>query len=177
MTLTPLIKLAIVAALLSALFGLERYIEHRGYTRAQLEAQTAIDQIKRSAANTLAAETAKTRQAEQALQAFTDFQNGKDSDHEKTVTALAARLRAVADPAGRLRDPNATGCGGGGGSTQATTASAAGAGAADAALPGGLLSAELSGLLRERLEQADRINDAYASCRALMVQERELLKN
>ncbi len=176
MTLTPLIKLAIVAALLSALFAAERYIEHRGYTRAWQEAQTAIDQLKRSAATTLAAETAKTRQAEQALQAFTDTQNDKDATHEKTVTALATRLRAAADPAGRLRDPHAPGCGGGGGSTPAPAASPAGAGAADAALPGGLLSAELSGLLFERLEQADRINDAYASCRAVMLREREAIQ-
>lgn len=174
MTLHPLIKLAIVAAVLAALYGAERAIEHRGYTRAKLEAQTAIDQIKHDAAQTLATQTAKTRAAELALQAFTNTQNTKDADHEKTVTTLATRLRASADPTGRLRDPHATArCGSSGGSAPGAAASATGAGAADPALPGGLLSAELSGFLVERLEQADRINAAYASCRAVIVRERE----
>lgn len=144
---------------------------------SQASCIAATDKLKRDAAATLAREQAKTRALELGLQAFTDAQNAKDHQNEKTVSALADRLRRATDSAGRLRDPQAPGCGGSGDSPTSAVASPAGAGAADAALPGGLLSAELSGLLFERLEQADRINDAYASCRALAVREREPLKN
>lgn len=163
------LKLAAVAAIIAALWGAEQYVESIGAARERAACTAAIDQLKRTAAADLATEQAKTRALERGLQTFTDTQNAKDYTHEKTVTALADRLRRAADSAGRLRDPNAPGCGGSGSGTAPTDASAAGAGAADPALPGGLLSAELSGLLRERMEQADRINDAYASCRAVAV--------
>ena len=162
-----LLKLAAVLALLAALFFAEQYVEGLGYHRARAEDQAAANQLKAQAAATLAAETAKAERAEHALQAATDFQNQKDHDHEKTVADLADRLRRAAGPAGRLRDPHATaGCGAGGSGTPSQVASAAGDRPGDDAQAGGLLSAELTGLLQRLQREADTINDAYASCRA-----------
>jgi len=169
-------KIMAVAALLAALFGAEQYVENLGYTRAQAEATAAIRQLKIDATAALATETAKVAAYQKAVQAFTDALNLKDADHVKTVHALQTRLHAAADPAGRLRDPHAPGCGGGGGGTASTTDSPAGDRAADPAQTGGLLSSELSGLLRDRLTEADQINLAYASCRARLVGQQALAK-
>lgn len=161
-----LIKIGAGLALLAALFFGERYIEGRGAARQLAVDTIAIAKQKTEAAGTLATEIQNTRRAEQALQTFKNTQELKDADHQKTVAGLSARLRDLAGPAGRLRDPNATGCGGGGGSASGAVAAAAGDSAADPAEAGGLLSAELSGLLRARLKEADDINSAYISCRA-----------
>ncbi len=166
------IQLKIIAFLVSVLalgaaflgFGHYQYLKGVRVTKATYEA--AIEKKKAEAATLLATETAKTRTAEQALQAFTDSQNLKDANHEKTITDLSTRLRVLAGPAGRLRDPHATGCGGGGDSAQGAVASAPGDRPADGAEAGGLLSAELSGLLQRLQLEADTINVAYASCRA-----------
>jgi len=145
---------------------------------AQYQADTklATEQLKADAATALATETAKTLQAEQALQAQTNIQNTQDANHAKTIADLSARLRAAAGSAGRLRDPYATsqttGCWAGGGSAASTTASAAGDRAADPADAGGLLSAELSGLLQRLQREADVINVAYASCRERAIADR-----
>lgn len=161
--------LALAALLAGACWAAYNWAHARGATAANQACTTATDALKRAAATALATEQAKTRALERGLQAFTDAQNTKDHQNAQTVTALADRLRRTADSAGRLRDPNAPGCGGRSDSPAPTNASAASAGATDATLPGGLLSAELSGLLFERLQQADQINAAYASCRAVAV--------
>jgi hypothetical protein len=161
-----LIKIGAVLALLAALFFAEQYIEGLGYSRARAEDQEAAEALKAQAAATLATETEKTRNAEQALQTLTNAQNLKDADHEKIVADLSSRLRVAAGPAGRLRDPNAVGCGAGGGGTPGEVAPAPGGRPADLAEAGGLLSADLSGLLQRLQLEADTINVAYASCRA-----------
>lgn len=163
------IKIVAVVALLAALFFGEQYIEGRGYDRAKAEDKAAIEKAKREAADTLASETNKTRIAERALQDLKNTQELKDASNQKTVAALSDRLRGLSGSAGRLRDPNAdraTGCGAGGGSTPGEAAPAPGAGTANPAEAGGLLSADLSGLLRRLAAEADTINDAYTSCRA-----------
>jgi len=161
-----LIRIAAVLALLAALFFGEQYIEGRGYDRAKAEDKAAIETVKREAAATLASETSKVRTTEQALQARADFQNLKDRDHEKTVADLSDRLHRAAGPAGRLRDPHATGCGAGSSSPQGEAPSAPGDRPADPSQAGGLLSADLTGLLQRLTREADDINTAYASCRA-----------
>lgn len=165
--MSAMLKIAAVLALLAALFFGERYIEDLGAARQAAVDQIAIKDLKEKAAETLAAETLKTRNAEQALQAFTDAQNLKDADHEKTVADLHDQLRRAAGPAGRLRDPHATsGCGAGSGGATDQAASSSGDRPADGAEAGGLLSAELTGLLERLTREADDINAAYASCRA-----------
>lgn len=172
--MTTLTKILLTLALLAALFGAEQYVEHLGYTRAQAEATAAIKQLKIDAAATLATETAKVTAYQAAVQAFTDDRNLKDADHAKTVTSLQTRVRNLSNPAGQLRDPHAPGCGGSGGGTTSPAGGAAGDRPADATQTGGLLSAELSGLLQSRLTEADEINLAYASCRARLVEQQAL---
>lgn len=165
--MSTLAKILIALALLAALFGAEQYVEHLGYTRAKTEAAVVIKQLKIDAGVTLADEIAKTRAAETALQAALNTQNLKDADHETTVNDLSERLRHLAGPAGRLRDPHATaGCRSGGGGTTGAAVSTAIDRPENTTEAGGLLSAELSGLLQRLTQEADDINVAYASCRA-----------
>ena len=155
-----------VAALLAGAYALERHIEQRGYNRAAAEYTAAIQKLQAEAATTLATETAKTLSAKQALATAKNNQEMKDAKHIQTIAQFADRLRSVAGPAGRLRDPNATQCGGSGGSPPGDPATATAAGATDGAEAGGLLSESLTELLQRLARDADDINAAYASCRA-----------
>ena len=161
-----LIEIAVVVALLAALFFGEQYIEGRGFERARAEDNAAIEKVKREAADTLASETNKTRTAERALQDFKNTQELQDATHQKTVADLSSRLRTLAGAPGRLRDPHAAGCGPSGSGTPGEAAPAPGDRPANPAEAGGLLSADLSGLLQRLQLEADTINVAYASCRA-----------
>ena len=161
-----LVKISAVAALLAALYFAEQYIEGLGYDRAKAEDRAAIEQSKREAANALLREKDKTHAAEQALQALKNQQELKDADHQKTVADLSSRVRNLAGPAGRLRDPQAVGCGAGSSGTHGAAAAAHGAGADGGAQAGGLLSKPLTELLFRLTREADDINNAYASCRA-----------
>jgi hypothetical protein len=160
------IKAAIVLGLvLAVLFGI-RQIDQRGYDRAKAEDQAATNQLKAEAAATLASETERVRERERAMQTLLSNQNLKDATYAKTVADLSDRVRVAAGPAGRLRDPHATGCGRGSGSAPADTAASADGGAADGAEAGGLLSVPLTELLAKALRESDVINVAYASCRS-----------
>ena len=161
-----LIKIAVVVALLAALFFGEQYIEGRGYDRARAEDNAAIEKVKREAADTLASETNKTRTAERALQDFKNTQELQDATHQKTVADLSSRLRTLAGAPGRLRDPHALGCGASGGGTTSEAPSAPGGRTADPAEAGGLLSKQLTEFLLGQAADADTINNAYTSCRA-----------
>lgn len=168
---TGLIKviaaIAAVLALLAALFFAEQYIEGLGDAKRAAIDLAATNKLKADAAGTLADETARANAAERALQDFTDSQNLKDRDHEKTNADLSDRLRrAAAGSAGRLRDPHATGCGAGSSSPQGEAPSAPGDRPADGAETGGLLSVPLTNLLAKALRESDGINAAYVSCRA-----------
>ncbi|MES2187942.1 MAG: hypothetical protein V4505_25550 [Pseudomonadota bacterium] len=93
-----------------------------------------------------------------------DFRYGTANASAGTALAtLAGRA------SGRLRDPNATPavarCGSGSGGQGVPGDAGAGHRDGDGAETGGLLSKELSGLLRARLDEADDINRAYAACR------------
>jgi hypothetical protein len=95
-------------------------------------------------------------------------QEKKDADNAKLIADQAARLRALlaAAPGGQLRDPNAAGCGRGGAGPEGHASAATGDRPADATQAGGLLSAQLSGLLIRLTGEADGINAAYESARA-----------
>ena len=157
--------LALVAGR-GGLFWVVRHIEQRGYDRAQADCLAARAQLHAEATAILAAETDKTRLAEQALANLKNQQEMQDAANQKTIDDLSDRLRRAAGPAGRLRDPHAAGCGGGGGSTPSEAAEPAGNRPGDAAETAGLLSADLTGLLQRLQLEADYINDAYSSCRA-----------
>ncbi|MGV0960097.1 MAG: hypothetical protein ACOYB1_09700 [Limnohabitans sp.] len=160
------IKFASIVALLALLFFGESYIESRGYDRAKSEDGVSIEQQKAQAAATLANEIQKNRTAEQALQTFKNDQEIKDVQHQQTVVALTDRLHGLAGPAGRLRDPNAARCGSGGDRPQGDVSTTASDSSDNPTEAGGLLSAQLSGLLQRLAREADDINVAYASCRA-----------
>ena len=166
MSAGALIRLAAALAVAVLLFGAWQYIDGRGYDRASAECTAAINAQKVQAAGLLASETAKVRAAEQALQAFTNTQNLKDAENVQTLAALSDRLRRAAGPAGRLRDPAATGCGGSSAGATGATAAAPGDRAADNPQAVGLLSADFTGLLQSLTREADDINAAYQSCRA-----------
>lgn len=170
-----LTKSGIVAAVLVGLFYAERYIEGVGYSRAQAKYEGAISKQKETAAALLAMETNKARAAESALYAAKTNQEIQDAEHQKTVAGLSARLRDLAGPAGRLLDPNAAGCGCSGSGAAGQAASTPGD-RADYTETGGLLSAQLSGLLQQLTREADDINNAYESCRADAFAVRQILK-
>jgi hypothetical protein len=159
-------KAAIVLGLvLAVLFGI-RQIDQRGYDRAKAEDQAATNQLKAEAAATLASETERVRERERAMQTLLSNQNLKDATHAKTVADQSDRIRVAAGPAGRLRDPHATGCGRGSGSAPADPVAGADGGTADRVETGGLLSVPLTELLAKALRESDAINVAYASCRS-----------
>lgn len=160
------IRLAAALAVVVLLFGAWQYIDGRGYSRAHAECTAATDAIKHQAAATLAAETAKARATEQALQTQTHHQELQDANNQKTVADLSDRLRRLAGPSGRLRDPQAGGCGAGGSGAPGAATPAAAGGATDAAQAGGLFSAAATDFLLQLARDADDVNAAYASCRA-----------
>lgn len=161
-----LLAAALIAALVAGYFA---WADHIGDVReAAVTARynAAIDAQKKEASQKLADETAKVAAAEKSLNDFKNQQELKDATNRKTVAGLSARLRDAAGPAGRLRDPHAAGCGGGGGGAQGAAAAGADDSPADRAQAGGLLSAQLTGLLQQLAADADGINLAYSSCRA-----------
>lgn len=123
--------------------------------------KAAVAEQKAQAAKTLAAETERVRGAEQALQTALNTQNTKDYTNAQKIETLRRRLADAA--AVGLRDPSSGSCGGG--SASAATA-APGVSTADTTQASGVLSASLVGLLQSITIDADRINAAYASCRA-----------
>lgn len=146
-----------------------------GEQRATTRYNAAIAKQKDEARQLLAAEAAKTRAAERALRDFKDQRELEDGQNKVTVADLERRLRVAAGPGQRLRDPNAAGCGRGGGGPESAAAAGASDRAADAAEAGGLLSAQLTGLLQRLTREADDINLAYASCRADALSVRQAL--
>lgn len=166
MTSAILYRIAVVLAVLALLIFAEQAIEGRGYDRRATEDAAAMAAQKIAAAATLATETAKTRTAEQALQAQTNQQEIQDAEHQKAVSDLSSRVRQLVGSTGRLRDPQAAGCGPGSSSATGTAATAPGDRADDASEAGGLLSVGASGLFRRLTREADDINAAYESCRA-----------
>ena len=166
-----LIKLIAVVALLGALFFGYQHILQQGRDEQAAIDQVAIDKIKGEAKDKLALETARADDLTAKLQSMTDKQNEKDQEHETTVTDLYGKLAAL----GKLRDPHASGCRSSSSSTTTKATSLAVAGAADGAETDGVLSAELSGLLRARVLEADQINNAYDSCRTWSATVKQLL--
>lgn len=128
--------------------------------------EDALTKQKKQAAALLATETAKAAAATKALQDFKITQEKEDAINEKTVSILADKLRALAGPAGRLRDPYQTGCGVGGGNAQSQSVGGTQSGQGNGAEAGWLLSPELTQFLLTKDNEADAINLAYISCRA-----------
>lgn len=162
-----LMLIAAVGALSLGYIGWADHQQDIGEARATTRFTADTARQKLEAARVLAIEVTKVAAAHAALQEFKNQQEIKDAGNQKTVATLSARLRDLAGPVGRLRDPHASGgCGRGGGDAPAAAASTPGDRADDAAEAGGLLSEQLTGLLQARFREADEINTAYISCRA-----------
>ncbi|MES2415088.1 MAG: hypothetical protein V4614_14875 [Pseudomonadota bacterium] len=117
------------------------------------------------AAKKLAVATEEKNRAEAELRDFKAKQEKNDVENKNVAADYKRLLRDAAGSAGRLRDPNAAGCGPGGDNVQGQGGTSNGNRAEDGAKTGGLLSKELSGLLQRLFSEADDINNAYASCR------------
>lgn len=163
-------------------------VETDAANKAKLEAQTqktavqamktAIEKIKADAAKELADQTGKTLALQAKLQDLKDAQEIRDAQNRKAVAVLSDRLRAAGGPTLRLHDPfQIGGCGGGGGSPAPQGAASAVGSGDNPAEAGGLLSAELTGLLGSLTREADDINVAYISCRADAQSLRDTLNN
>ena len=177
--MTWLYRVLAIGALLGLLtLGYREWAVHQqgiGEARATVTFNAAIEQQKAQAGQLLASETQKAAAATKALHDSKIEREIDDAKNASTVAALAGRLRA-ASTAGRLRDPNAAGCGGGGGGAPGADPARTGGGAADAAEVGGLLSKQLTEFLLAQAADADQVNLAYISCRADSLNLREVLK-
>lgn len=168
-------RLLVLTALAGALWA--AYMGWEGHQRAIDAAEeravwiAAMDAQKAEARKQLDAANARVATAEDAAQLARETQNAKDTQNAKITSELERRLLA----AGRLRDPNAARCGGSGASGGATGATSPGLGADNLAETPGLLSAEISGLLRTVTAEADAVNLAYIASRADADQLRGLL--
>ena len=156
------VAVALTGALVSGYLYWEKQTEAKGAAPYIL----AIAQQKAEAAQLLASETAKVLMAERKLTEFHNQQEVVDHANQSTVTALALRVKSLADSAGRLRDPHGTASRqSGSGATSPTTASADNS-AANTGQGTGLLSVELSDFLQRQAVEADAVNIAYRACRA-----------
>lgn len=163
------IAAAVVVGAVTAGYFSWRTVQRDIGAQAQYEVdRAAMEQLKVDARVKLDEATARRDAAEQALVAAKNKQEIADAKNKATNAALATKLATMsASAGGRLRDPNAdVGCGGGGGDSTRPPTATAGDSHDDGAETGGLLSVQLSDLLRERLREADEINIAYAACRA-----------
>lgn len=168
--LSPTRWLMVAAALLAALGAFKVWevrTERVGYAKAEAYYTAVLARQSAAASAALTVERAKTDAARQELDAFRVQQEVKDEHNARTMAALGDRLRGLLNGAGQLRDPHAGACADSiGVPAPVETAAAANGGADNGTQTGGLLSAPLSGLLRELTAEADSINTAYISCRA-----------
>lgn len=162
-----IILLALLASLMAAVLGYGEVRYNAGVKAQKQTDQLAVDKLKTEAAETLGAQTRKVLALERAL---ADAKAQLEIDYEKRrMDSKAASVvldAAAARNGGRLFDPHAGGCRSSGGGTESAPAASAGGGEGAGAQAGGLLSVQLSDLLRGRLQEADAVNDAYAICRA-----------
>jgi hypothetical protein len=159
--------MAVIGLLWSAGITTGGYIKGHvdGVATATKTCNANIAKQKEEANKIIAFEAARVEATEKRLRESKDNQEIQDANNQKKITVLSGRVRALSDVVGRLRDPNA-GRGPGSGSPQGGTPTDASNSVYNRAEAAGLLSIQLSGLLREKSLEADEINAAYISCRA-----------
>lgn len=160
-----LILAGVVAALGASVLGYGEWRAHAATASENQRWELAVGKMKAEAAGKLATETGAVLRLERQLGLVTEQLEKEHAERKATSEGYERRLAAAA-AGGRLRDPNAPRCGSGGGSPASAVAAGSGGGAPGAASDGGLLSVELTGLLREQARRADEVNDAYAACRS-----------
>ncbi len=168
--LSPARWLMLIGAALAVFFAYQAWESRQqsiGEERANLRWGKALADQKSKAAGKLSAETAKVLAVERELNEIRQAREKQDATNQSTIAGLRDRLRAAAGPGIRLRDPNAepAGCRDGGGGPKGQPSAIAEPGRKDPTEAGGLLSAELTGLLQRLTEEADTVNAAYIACR------------
>lgn len=168
--IAPFAPYLIVAAVLAAGGALAwgiHYEREIGDKRTAARYEAKLTRQKLDAAAMLNDLNNKARALEQQRDAALAELEKRDEINVKTVADLRAELvrrsRAAGGPG--LRDPFAPRCGGGSPSTPGKVIASPDSGPADPAQAGGVLSAQLEGLLLTLTSEADTINTAYISCR------------
>jgi len=106
----------------------------------------------------------KRQTAEDKLKQFLTERNIQDAKNKATITALSNKLASM-----QLRDPNATSSGG----KQTETPSSPNGSGNNPTETSGVLSVQLTELLRKLMRESDEINNAYNSCRATLYNDRK----
>ena len=156
------LALVLAASLAMGLFFWAGRIRADEHAKVVAEYTAKILAQKAEASQVLAAETAKVLAAEHTMQDFKTKLETKDAANTKTIAGLSGQLHAAL----QLRDPKAARCWTGGDPTKGGDPTTTSTGPADSTETGGLLSADLAGLLQRITSEADTINAAYASCSA-----------
>jgi hypothetical protein len=167
-------------------FGWWQYDEKRDFevdlAGARLDlsrVETDLSNQKLTATRQLLDETRRANNAELKLQAARDEAQRLGAESAQTSKSLSLALADLARAkSGRLRDPNvtATRCGGSGNSAKAAASIATIDRTENPAETTGLLSPQLTQLLRTEADANDGINDAYAACRAYTIEVNEIVK-
>ena len=153
-------------ALVAVTLGYGHYQYGNGVKATKLVYESALSKQREQAAQKYAQALLDLAAATKELNDFRNTQELKDATNQRSNRNLAVLLRAASGDAVRLRDPNQTGCGLSRDSATGTAPAAPSNRADDTAQAGGLLSVQLSELLRQRIFEADEINTAYMSCYA-----------
>lgn len=161
-----LLAAAFFAGITVSYFAWRAHQRDIGEQVATVRYETVITEQKEVAQRTLAKVTADVRAKEKALTDFKNTQEIKDAKARKIVADLSTRLRDNAGVTGRLRDPQAAGCGGGSDNPDDLNPPNAIARAGNQPETGGLFSAGASQLLSRLTHEADEINLAFGSCKA-----------
>jgi len=159
---------AILATAVMAGLGYAGYrIDRRATAIENSRWELEVGKLKLKAADELRVARDERDLAQGKLNTALAAQERADDANKEIVAGFEVKLRAArALSAGRMRDPNATGCGGGRQDAAGQGSSGPISGGGNAAEASGLLSTELTGLLDKLTREADDINVAYASCRA-----------
>lgn len=176
------VKMAIYAAILASITGTyfvwqthERNIGAAPWKLKLEVLDAALTLQKETATKLLLAEKDKAEATTKQLELALITQEKNDELGKQKVTSLNTRVsNLLAANNGRLRDPaGGGGCSSSTASKDSTNTTNSPADRTDAR---GLLSPELSRLLWDRFEKADRINLAFASCKIDSTNLRAALK-
>ena len=133
--------------------------------------EKALLALKVDAAKKLEEATFASGKLTEELAKFKVTQDKGDVKNTTTIQSLRTQLGAV-----RLRDPGTALCGCCGSGTTSEAGSGAGIGSVNSSASAGILSDAASEFLRAKASEADTINLAYMSCRAVLINDRAVLQ-
>lgn len=176
-----LILAGVLAAGTASFYAYKSHVYSTGYTdgsnTATVKYNEAISQQKLNAAALLADVVASHNKLNTDLNKLKADRELQDEKNKNTVATQKRRIDRLVDELGRLSDPHAqiARCGDGSAPTMFNAAGTPIDSVGGGAYVPGLLSRQLSDLLRGNAELADKINLAFASCKEYAIKARELL--